>query len=204
VQVANDGIAVVTNKALAIDCLTVDQLKQIWEPKSKVAALKDVDPSLPDAELTLFGPGTDSGTFDFFTDVINGEEGASREDYEASEDDNQLVTGVEGSEGGLGYFGFSYYEQQADKLNLVGVGESADSCVKPSTASIQDGSYTPLSRPLFMYPSDEALGRPEVKAFIDFVVANQQVIAEAAQIVPMTEEQAGEAKAKVEALAGGA
>jgi phosphate transport system substrate-binding protein len=204
VQVANDGIAVVTNKALAVDCLTVDQLKQVWEPKSKVTSLKDVDPSLPDTKLTLFGPGTDSGTFDFFTDQINGEEGASREDYEASEDDNQLVTGVEGSEGGLGYFGFSYYEQQTDKLNLVGVGESADSCVKPSKESIQDGSYAPLSRPLFMYPSDKALARPEVKAFVDFVVANQQAIAEAAQIVPMTEEQAAEAKSKVEALAGGA
>jgi phosphate transport system substrate-binding protein len=202
VQVANDGIAVVTNKALAVDCLTVDQLKEVWEPKSKVTSLKDVDSSLPDGKLTLFGPGTDSGTFDFFTDQINGEEGASREDYEASEDDNQLVTGVEGSEGGLGYFGFSYYEQQADKLNLVGVGESADNCVKPSKETIQDGSYTPLSRPLFMYPSDKALGRPEVKAFIDFVVANQQAIAEAAQIVPMTEEQASEAKSKVESLAG--
>jgi phosphate transport system substrate-binding protein len=202
VQVANDGIAVVTNKALTVDCLTVDQLKKVWEPKSKVSSLKDVDSSLPDTKLTLFGPGTDSGTFDFFTDQINGEEGASREDYEASEDDNQLVTGVEGSDGGLGYFGFSYYEQQADKLNLVGVGESADNCVKPSKETIQDGSYAPLSRPLFMYPSDEALGRPEVKAFIDFVVANQQTIAEAAQIVPMTEEQAAEAKSKVESLAG--
>ena len=203
VQVANDGIAVVTNKAMAVDCLTVDQLKQIWEPKSKVASLKDVDPSLPDAELALFGPGTDSGTFDFFTDQINGEEGASREDYEASEDDNQLVTGVEGSEGGLGYFGFSYYEQQADKLNLVGVGESADNCVKPSAETIQDGSYTPLSRPLFMYPAKEALGRPEVKAFIDFVVANQQAIAEAAQIVPMTEEQAGDARTALDGALGG-
>jgi phosphate transport system substrate-binding protein len=202
VQVANDGIAVVTNKAMAVDCLTVDQLKQIWEPKSKIASLKEVDPSLPDTKLTLFGPGTDSGTFDFFTDQINGEEGASREDYEASEDDNQLVTGVEGSEGGLGYFGFSYYEQQQDKLNLVGVGESADNCVKPSAEAIQDGSYAPLSRPLFMYPSDKALDRPEVKAFIDFVVGNQQTIAEASQIVPMTDEQATAAKSKVESLAG--
>ena len=111
VQVANDGIAVVTNPNLKVDCLTVDQLKKVWEPKSKVSSLADVDPSLPDTKLALFGPGTDSGTFDFFTDVINGEEGASREDYQASEDDNQLVTGVEGTEGGLGYFGFSYYEQ---------------------------------------------------------------------------------------------
>jgi phosphate transport system substrate-binding protein len=194
VQVANDGIAVVTNPNLKVDCLTVDQLKKVWEPKSKVASLTDVDPSLPDAELALFGPGTDSGTFDFFTDEINGEEGASREDYQASEDDNQLVTGVEGSEGGMGYFGFSYYEQQQDKLNLVGVGESADSCVKPSKETIQDGSYSPLSRPLFMYPSAKAMARPEVKAFMDFTVENRQVIAEASQIVPLTEEQASEAK----------
>jgi phosphate transport system substrate-binding protein len=194
VQVANDGIAVVTNPNLKVDCLTVDQLKKVWEPKSKVASLADVDPSLPDAELALFGPGTDSGTFDFFTDEINGEEGASREDYQASEDDNQLVTGVEGSEGGMGYFGFSYYEQQQDKLNLVGVGESADSCVKPSKETIQDGSYSPLSRPLFMYPSDKAMARPEVKAFMDFTVENQQTIAEASQIVPLTEEQASESK----------
>ena len=157
VTVANDGIAVVTNPGLKIDCLTVDQLKQIWEPGSKVKNLSEVGDGLPNTELSLFGPGTDSGTFDFFTDQINGEEGASREDYEASEDDNQLVVGVEGSPGGLGYFGFSYYEAQKDKLNLVGVGADEASCKKPDAASIQDGSYTPLSRPLFMYPSDKAL-----------------------------------------------
>ena len=183
VQVANDGIAVVTNKDLAVDCLTVDQLKAIWEPGSKVKNLSEAGDGLPSAELTLFGPGTDSGTFDFFTDQINGEEGASREDYEASEDDNQLVTGVSGTPGGLGYFGFSYYEQNADKLNLVGVGADAASCKKPDAASIQDGSYTPLSRPLFMYPSDKALQRPEVKAFMEFVVNNQEAIAEASKIV---------------------
>ena len=203
IQIANDGIAVVANKNLAVDCLTVDQLKKIWEPNSKVKSLKEVDPSLPDGELTLFGPGTDSGTFDFFTDQINGEEGASREDYEASEDDNQLVTGVSGSEGGLGYFGFSYYEANIDKLNLVGVGESADSCVKPSKESIQDGSYKPLSRPIFMYPSAEAMKRPEVKAFMDFVLANQQAVAEAAKIVPMTPDQAETAQSTLTALESG-
>jgi phosphate transport system substrate-binding protein len=203
IQIANDGIAVVTNKNLTVDCLTVDQLKKIWEPKSKVKSLKEVDPSLPDGELTLFGPGTDSGTFDFFTDQINGEEGASREDYEASEDDNQLVTGVSGSEGGLGYFGFSYYEANIDKLNLVGVGESADSCVKPSKESIQDGSYKPLSRPIFMYPSAEAMKRPEVKAFMDFVLANQQAVAEAAKIVPMTPDQVETAQSTLTALESG-
>ena len=201
IQVANDGIAVVTNPAIKVDCLTVDQLKKVWQPKSKVKSLSEVDGSLPSGDLALFGPGTDSGTFDFFTDKINGEEGASREDYEASEDDNQLVTGVAGSEGGLGYFGFSYYEANQDKLNLVGVGESADKCVKPSSDTIQDASYY-LSRPLFMYPSDKALERPEVAAFMKFVVENQKTIAEAAKIVPMTDEQASESTSEVDSLAG--
>jgi phosphate transport system substrate-binding protein len=202
VQVANDGIAVVTNKDLAVACLTVDQLNAIWEPKSSVTNLSDAGGGLPATPVKLFGPGTDSGTFDFFTGVINGEEGASREDYEASEDDNQLVTGVAGTPGGLGYFGFSYYEANADKLNLVGVGEDAASCKKPDPASIQDGSYTPLSRPIFMYPSDKALQRPEVKAFMEFVVNNQAAIANAADIVPMTDAQATESKQEVDRLAG--
>ena len=201
VQVANDGIAVVTNPNLKVDCLTTEQLKKIWEPKSKVKSLSEAGSGLPDAQLSLFGPGTDSGTFDFFTDKINGEEGASREDYEASEDDNQLVTGVAGTDGGLGYFGFSYYEGNTDKLNLVGVGEDASSCVKPSTETIQDASYF-LSRPLFMYPSDKALERPEVKAFMEFVVNNAADIATAAKIVPMTDEQATESKDEVAKLAG--
>jgi len=202
VQVANDGIAVVTNKNVAVDCLTVDQLKAIWEPNSKVANLADAGDGLPSSPVKLFGPGTDSGTFDFFTKEINGEEGASREDYEASEDDNQLVTGVAGTEGGLGYFGYSYYEQNADKLNLVAVGADEASCKKPDATSIQDGSYKPLSRPLFMYPSDKALARPEVKAFMEFVVNNYADIAKASQIVAMTDAQAAESKTEVDKLAG--
>jgi phosphate transport system substrate-binding protein len=196
-QVANDGIAVVTNPDLKVDCLTVDQLKKLWNKGSKVQNLSEIDPSLPDTKLTLFGPDTDSGTFDFFTDQINGEEGVSREDYQPSADDNVLVQGVTGSEGGLGYFGFSYYEQNQDKLGLVGVGESADKCTKPSTEAIQDGSYAPLSRPLFMYPSAKALKRPEVQAFMDYVIENYQTIAEAAQIVPMTQEQADKSAAEL-------
>ncbi len=193
VQVANDGISVVTNSDLKVDCLTTEQLKQIWNEGSKVKNLKDVDPSLPDADLSLFGPGTDSGTFDFFTDEINGEEGVSRKDYQPSEDDNVLVQGVEGEAGGLGYFGFSYYEQNQDKLNLVGI-DSGDGCVKPSSEAIQSGEYKPLARPLFMYPSAEALKRPEVKAFMGYVIENQQSIAEASQIIPMNQAQADEAK----------
>ena len=194
VQIANDGIAVVTNNSMKVDCLTTDQLKQLWNKGSKVTKLSEIDPSFPDTELSLYGPGTDSGTFDFFTDQINGEEGVSREDYEASEDDNQLVTGVSGDEGGFGYFGFSYYEAAADSLNLVGVDSGDGNCVKPSVETIQDGSYKPLSRPLFVYPKADAVTRPEVKAFLDYTVENAAAIAEAAKIVPLTEEQVGTAK----------
>jgi phosphate transport system substrate-binding protein len=203
VQIANDGIAVVTNKALAVDCLTTDQLKQLWNKGSKVKSLSEIDSELPDTQLSLYGPGTDSGTFDFFTAEVNGEEGVTREDYEPSEDDNQLVTGVEGDDGGLGYFGFSYYEGAQGQLNLVGV-DAGDGCVKPSVETIQDGSYKPLSRPLFMYPSEKAMSRSEVKAFMEFVVANQADIAEAAKIVALTDEQATKAKSDLQSAEQGA
>ena len=131
VQVANDGISVVTNTDLKVDCMTTEQLKQLWEQGSKVKSLSQIDPKLPDTELSLFGPGTDSGTFEFFTEEINGEEGNTRKDYQPSEDDNVLVQGVAGEAGGLGYFGFSYYEQNQDKLSLVGV-DAGDGCIEPS------------------------------------------------------------------------
>jgi phosphate transport system substrate-binding protein len=204
VQIANDGIAIATNKELAVDCMTVDQLKELWNKGSKIKNLSEIDSSLPDTELSLYGPGTDSGTFDFFTDEINGEEGVSREDYEASEDDNQLVTGVSGDPGGFGYFGFSYYEGAADSLNLVGVDSGDGNCVKPSAATIQDGSYKPLARPLFMYPSAEAMKRPEVKAFMEFVVGQAPAIAEAAKIVPLTDEQTTTAKDELAKAESGA
>jgi phosphate transport system substrate-binding protein len=182
-EVASDGIAVVTNPALEVECLTTDQLKQIWEPGSKVSRLADVDSSFPDTELSLYGPGTDSGTFEFFTETINGEEAATRKDYQPSEDDNVLVQGVEGDEGGLAYFGHSYAEQNKDKLNIVQI-DGGKGCVEPTIETIQSGEYTPLSRPLFMYPSDAALEKPEVKAFMDFVLENADAIAETALIVP--------------------
>jgi phosphate transport system substrate-binding protein len=192
VQVANDGISITTNKDLEVDCMTVEQLKELWEQGSKVTSLSQIDPKLPDAKVTLFGPGTDSGTFEFFTEEINGEEGNTRKDYQPSEDDNVLVQGVEGSAGGLGYFGFSYYEQNADNLNLIGVNDGSG-CVKPSQETISGGEYKPLSRPLFMYPSDKALRKPEVRAFMDFVVQNYDSIAQASQIVPMSQQQAQKA-----------
>ncbi len=193
VQVANDGISIATNKDLVVDCMTIQQLKQLWEQGSQVKSLSEIDPQFPDTELSLFGPGTDSGTFEFFTEEINGEEGNSRKDYQPSEDDNVLVQGVSGESGGLGYFGFSYYEQNQDKLGLVGV-DDGNGCVKPSMESIASGEYKPLSRPLFMYPSQKALQRPEVKAFMDYVVENYQAISEASAIVPMSQEQADQAK----------
>jgi phosphate transport system substrate-binding protein len=192
VQVANDGISITTNKNLTVDCMTVEQLKELWQRGSKVSRLSEIDPQFPDTQLELFGPGTDSGTFEFFTEEINGEEGNTRKDYQPSEDDNVLVQGVEGSDGGLGYFGFSYYEQNMDNLNLVSV-NAGDGCVAPSMESISSGEYKPLSRPLFMYPSQKALQRPEVQAFMDYVVQNYDSIAEASQIVPMSQQQAQKA-----------
>jgi phosphate transport system substrate-binding protein len=193
VQIANDGIAIVTNKATKIDCMTTAELKKLWNQGSKIKSYDEVNPKFPSTEAKLFGPGTDSGTFDFFTDEINGEEGVSRKDYQPSEDDNVLVQGVEGEDGGLGYFGFSYYEQNKEKLNLVGV-DGGEGCVKPSNETIQNGTYKPLARPLFMYPSAKALKRPEVKAFMDYIIENQATIAEASQIVPLTTEQTEKGK----------
>jgi phosphate transport system substrate-binding protein len=207
VQVANDGIAVVTNPALEISCLTTDQLAELWSDDtttnySDLGDDADTGQPLPEAEFSLYGPGTDSGTFDYFTDVINGEEGLSRQDYQPSEDDNQLVQGVAGDENGLGYFGFSYYEQNQDQLNLVSVDEGSG-CVAPSVETIQSGDYSPLSRPLFMYPSTEALQRPEVAGFMQFVVDNYSEIAEAALIVPMDSSQADEAKSNLDSALQG-
>jgi len=200
VQVANDGISVVSNKSLEIDCMTTDQLKELWAT-GKAKSYSDVDAKLPNTKVSLFGPGTDSGTFEFFTEEVNGEEGKTRKDYQPSEDDNVLVQGVSGDDGGLGYFGFSYYEQNQDKLNLVGI-DAGDGCVKPSLETIQSGEYKPLGRPVFMYPSKKAAQRPEVRAFLDYVAENHQQIAEAAQMVPMNEEQAAEMRSALEQLAG--
>ena len=145
-------------------------------------------PDFPDQELKLFGPGTDSGTFDYFTDAINGEEGASRSDYSASEDDNVIVQGVSGEKGGLGYFGFSYFEENQDTLKAVEV-DGGDGCVAPSVETAQDGTYKPLSRPLFVYAKTESFARPEVEAFVSYMLDNATAIAEEAQFVPLTDEQ---------------
>ena len=202
VQVANDGLAVVVNKDNDwAECLTVDQLKTIWDKDSEVTSWKDVDPSFPDEELQLFGPGTDSGTFDYFTEAINGEEGRSRTDYSASEDDNVTVQGVGGSPGGMGYFGLSYAQENADQLKVVEV-DGGDGCVAPSTETVQSGDYKPLGRPLFIYPKSDSLQRPEVKAYLEYYIQNATEIAEQAQFVPLTSDQQSESDQKVQSLAG--
>ena len=201
-QVANDALTVVVNKENDwAKCLTVEQLAKIWGPDSKVKNWNEVDPSFPDERLSLFGPGTDSGTFDYFTDVINGEEGASRSDYSASEDDNNTVTGVAGEKGGLGYFGFSYFEENQDTLNAAEI-DAGDGCVAPSVENAQNGTYKPLSRPLFIYAKQEALGKPEVAAFMQYVLDNGIEIAEASQFVPLTDEQLTKAESDLESALG--
>lgn len=202
IQVANDGLAVVVNPGNDFaKCLTTDQLKKIWDRGSKVDNWKDVDPSFPDVEMKLYGAGTDSGTFDYFTDSINGEEGRSRADYNATEDDNVTVQGVSGDKGGIGYFGLSYAEENQGEVKTVEV-DGGDGCVAPNTETVQSGDYKPLSRPLFIYPSDKALARPEVKSFLDFYLENQEQVTSQALFVPMTAEQLKASQDKVAALAG--
>jgi phosphate transport system substrate-binding protein len=197
--VANDGIAIVVNPQNDwVTCLTTDQLGQIWQPGSKVEAWNDVDPSFPAERMTLAGPGTDSGTFDFFTDTINGEEGASRSDYQASENDNVVVQAVSGDKGALGYFGLSYFEANQDKLKDVQV-DGGNGCVEPTRETVQNGTYTPLSRPLFVYVKRTAMQRPEVDAFVTYLVDNQEANADGARFVPLTDEQVAKARTELKA-----
>jgi len=204
-QVANDALTVVVNPANNwANCLTVEQLATIWSPQSegRITNWNQVDPAFPDVPLALFGPGTDSGTFDYFTEAINGEEGASRTDYSASEDDNVLVQGVQGAPGATSYFGYTYFEENQESLKAVQI-DGGQGCVAPSVQTVQDGSYTPLARPLFIYVSNQAYqDKPQVKAFVDFYAAQIDPIAEAAQYVPLNEEQKGELKSTVSGLGG--
>ncbi len=197
-QVANDALSVVVNTGNDwAACLTVEQLKQIWEPGSKIERWKELDASFPDDDLVLFGPGTDSGTFDFFTKEVVGDEGASRSDYQASENDNVLVNGVKGQKGALGYFGFSYYDQNRSGLKALAI-DSGGGCVGPSVETAQDGTYTPLSRPLLVYAKRTAFERPEVQAFLRYLVDESRAIAAATLFVPLTDEQLTAARKRLE------
>lgn len=199
--IAYDGISVVVNKDNNfIDSMTVAELKKIWEPNSTVKKWNQIRPEWPDLEIKLFGPGTDSGTFDYFTEAVNGKEKASRADFTASEDDNVLVQGVVGNKGGLGYFGYAYYAENKDKLKLVSIDDGKGKAVAPSEQTINDGTYKPLSRPIFIYVSKAALKKPEVREFVKFYLTEGQKLVPQVGYVTMPKEKYEEGLKKVEAI----
>jgi phosphate binding protein len=204
VIVANDGLSVVVNPENTwAKCLTVAQLKTMWSPESegKIKNWNQIDPSFPDVPLTLFGAGTDSGTFDYFTEAINGEEGASRTDYSPSEDDNVTVQGVNGDKGAVGYFGLSYAEQNPDAVKAVEV-DGGDGCVAPSKETVQDKTYKPLARPLFIYVKHSSYKDSEaVRSYVDFYVENEAKVAEQALFVGLTPEQKQKAQDELGSIA---
>ncbi|PMB41851.1 phosphate-binding protein [Fischerella thermalis CCMEE 5205] len=197
--VAFDGLSVVVNpQNNFVNCLTVAELKKMWEPaaQGKVTSWRQIRPEFPDQRLGLYGAGTDSGTYDFFTKAIVGAEGKSRGDYTASEDDNTLVQGVSSDTNGLGFFGLAYYENNKDKLKLVAI-DNGKGCVLPSAETVADGTYQPLSRPEFIYVKKSAASRPEVKAFVDFHLAeeNQKLVREVGY-VPLPQDIISEVQAR--------
>jgi phosphate transport system substrate-binding protein len=205
IQVANDALTVVVNPNNPVNCVTTDQLKQVWEPKSSAdnwSQIQGLQPSF-DSELALYSPGTDSGTFDFFTEKVNGEEGAQRTAgvNDIGEDDNATVTGVAGADGGMGYFGYSFFKENEDKLKALQI-DSGNGCVAPSAQSAQDGSYF-LSRPLYVYPSDKALQNETVDEFLKFYLDNINAIAAQIGFIPMTDQQLQESQSKLESLTSG-
>lgn len=174
IPVAYDGLAVMVNpKNTWIKSMTVAELKKIWEPaaQGKITKWNQVNPAWPDRKLTLYGAGADSGTFDYFTEAITGKSKLSRGDFTASEDDNVLVQGISGDMGALGFFGLAYYEENRDKLKLVAI-DGGKGGVLPSEKTVKDGSYNPLSRPIFIYVNAKSEDRPEVKEFVEFYMKN--------------------------------
>jgi len=194
--VANDGLSVVVNKSNTwATCLTVPELKKVWEPGSKVNNWNQIRDSFPNVPLKLFGAGTDSGTFDYFTEAINGKAKASRSDYLATEDDNIVVQGVEGERGAMGYFGFSYYEENKDKLKVLSIDQGkGQGCVTPSVATVQGNKYRPLSRPLFIYAKRSSFKRPVVAGFIGYIFNNEKAIARKSGFIALTDRQLKKAR----------
>ena len=202
VQIANDALSAVVHPDFPEDCATPAQLQQIWD-EGGVSSWAEVDGwDLPDEPITLFGPGSDSGTFDFFTAAINGEEGKIRNDYQdIGEDDQAAILGVSGDEWSMAYIPFSFVQEAGDTVKALQI-DDGDGCKEASLENVQAGEYTPLGRPLFLYGSDTALARPEVVAFFEFYVRNQGEFAAQAAYVPMNDEQVEAALAKIAALAG--
>ncbi len=187
--VAYDGLSVVVHPSNTwVDCLTVEELKRIWSPGSEIRRWSQIRPGFPDRPLSLYGPGHDSGTFDYFTEAVVGKEKSSRTDYSASEDDNVLVQGVSRDPNALGYFGFAYYEENAGKLKLLGV-DGGEGCVKPSRETVLQGKYRPLSRPLYIYVNISSLRRPEVREFVRFYLENASELVSEVGYIPLPEEE---------------
>jgi phosphate transport system substrate-binding protein len=206
VQTANDALSLLVNNDFPAECITVEQANQIWDEGSAASVWGDIDGLVPDdfadTPITLYGPGTDSGTFDFFTEVINGEEGRIRTDYiDIGEDDNAALTAVEGDVSAMGYVPFSYFQEAIGRVKALQI-DDGNGCVAAEPDNVQDGSYSPLGRGLFVYFSDTALARPEVLDFAEFYIDNSPQIAELAEFVPMTDEQLDEQRVKIDALAG--
>ncbi len=175
VPVAIDGLSVMTHPSNGyIDCMTIDELNRLWGPEAEGAIMKwdQVRDGWPAEDVRLYGPGVDSGTFDYFTEVVNGESQSSRGDFTASEDDNVLVQGIAGDEHSLGFFGYAYYIENQDKLKLVGI-DGGEGCVTPSNDTIEDGSYQPLARPLFIYIKKESLANPHFEAFAKYYLSEE-------------------------------
>ena len=188
-----------------VKSLSVEELKKMWEPKSSVKNWKQVNAAYPDKALALFGPGTASGTFDYFTEAINGKSKASRTDYTPSEDDNVLVQGVSGNTGGLAYFGYAYYEENKDKLRAIPISAKAGSpAVMPSPEAVKDGTYQPLARPIFIYVNaTSAAFKPEVKAFVNYYLEHAPTLVKEVKYVPLTTEDYAAVKEHFKALKPG-
>ena len=187
-RVGTDGLSVMVNPSNDfVDCLTIAELNAIWTPGSDINNWNQVRPEFPDQRMRLYGPDTDSGTFDYFTEEVNGEAQVSRADYTASADDNVLVQGIGGDRGALGYFGYAYYQENTNRLRAIGI-DNGSGCVDPSPSAIEDGSYAPLSRPLFIYVNVASLARPEVKAFVEFYMDNGAALTAEVGYVPVADD----------------
>lgn len=199
IPVAYDGLSVVVNSQNTwVDHLTTEELQRIWQPGSMVDSWDDIRPDWPEEPLRLYGPGTDSGTFDYFTEAINGESGASRPDYTASEDDNVLVQGISGDVNAMGFFGYAYYVENQDKLKVVPI-DGGNGPVKPTPTTINDGTYSPLSRPIFIYLNLESMKRPEVSTFVHFYIDNAADLASEVGYIALPDEMYQAAKEKLSA-----
>jgi phosphate transport system substrate-binding protein len=185
-------------------CLTVEQLNTMWGPEAEetINNWNQIDPAFPDQAMNLFGAGSDSGTFDYFTDEINGEEGVIRTDYNPSEDDNVTIIGVEGDVGAVGFLGLSYVLENEGRIIALEV-DGGNGCVAPSAETVIDGSYVPLGRPLFVYFKAESLQRPEVAAFARYYADNQESITQTALFIPLSDEQAAQQQAELDEITGG-